>query len=544
MRINKFLIIQSIFFFLLLAVPASSADNKSGKVVILFDQSASMKDYDPKLISKVWLITFINTFEKPYDITFAGFDDVIHEHIRMVTKNKEDVITITKKAEEIKAKGLTTDLEVPLRYLLERNDIDPILFAIIVSDGEPEIWDEKRWYLSRKIRSDPRYEDLNRQYRSLKSQGISPRGIYDKLYSLYEARNLKLIRERLAMIKEKLGNKLVFLDISGEFEFFKDWAKTANAEYIMIPAVSEKSPVDALRTSMISLQEKASKVVQEPLPEDHERIIDPILEAESGSPPKAALPETPLFEAKSPVETLITTRPVEAPQEEAAERPVQVPPGKKEKVEKEKPVKLDNKRQILVVLLLFAAVFILAILWIFKKPEHKNAGKGTDELVAEKRPDIEDVRKRLKELARSSIEDAIKYIDNEVKKVISDADKARLEMLEAELGLRKPERRFSLRIPVPPRAMQVYWTDKQGVRREGSAINISMHGVMFKAHRFDADGIDYIKCPYLNLDFDVERSRIEKRGPDFAVALLDEFKDNVNAGMKWVEILTRIEEEL
>ncbi len=282
------------------SIPSSAADESVGDVIILFDQSASMKDYDPKLISKVWMLTFIKTFERPYNVFLVGFDDKLHKHAKVNMGNKKDVDALRDKIKKIETHGLTTDMEAPLRYLLERNDINPVAFAVIISDGEPEIWDEKRWYLSKKIRSDLRYEDLNKQYRSLKAQGFTKKQLYNRLQNLYHAKNLKVINERLGELSEKVGRKLVFLDISGDFKFFKNWAKAANAQHILANALGEENPVETLRSAILALQKKASDILSEQLPIDHEERMEPIPEPKAiEKPAPVTLPPPQIHEKPS-----------------------------------------------------------------------------------------------------------------------------------------------------------------------------------------------------------------------------------------------------
>ncbi|HJP17967.1 MAG TPA: vWA domain-containing protein [Nitrospinota bacterium] len=287
-------------FFLLCLIPTSSAEENVGDIIILFDQSASMKEYDPKSISKAWLITFMKTFNKPYNVLLVGFDERIHQHTKVSMKNKKDFQTLRDKIKRIEAHGLTTDMEAPFRYLLERDENHPIAFVVIVSDGEQEIWDEKRWYLSKRIRTDNRYEELNKQYRSLKAQGVTFKEIYNQLKTLYHARNLNLINERLAKLKEKIGRKLVFLDISGDFKFFEKWAEAMDAQYILANARGKEDPVEALRSAIIVLQERASDVLQEQLPSDYKERVEPIPEPQeeaeislSGPSPEPELPAEP-----------------------------------------------------------------------------------------------------------------------------------------------------------------------------------------------------------------------------------------------------------
>ncbi len=105
------------------------------------------------------------------------------------------------------------------------------------------------------------------------------------------------------------------------------------------------------------------------------------------------------------------------------------------------------------------------------------------------------------------------------------------------------ERRFSLRVAAPPGAMIIHWTNRDGAQFLGMAINISLHGVLFEAPRFDAESIDRVVCSRLNIDLKVTKSAILRSDVDGAVAVLEEFEDNVDSKMRWIELLTRIDEE-
>ena len=370
-----------IIFFLLCSTPASLADENVSDVIILFDQSASMNDYDPKLISKVWLLTFLKTFEKPYNVLLVGFDDKLHIHEKITMQNKTDVEPLREKIKRIETHGLTTDMEAPLRYLLERYDLNPIAFAVIISDGEPEIWDEKRWYLSKKIRSDFRYEGLTKQYLSLKNQGITKKQIYNRLKDRYQAMNLSVINERLAELKEKIGKKLIFLDISGDFKFFKSWAKSANAQYILANAQNEEDPAEALRNTMIALLEKASNILSEELPPDHEERVEsnPVPKVIEAAPkpkaiepipgPKAIepIPEPHLVKEPDPV----TPPPPQIPAEPSVAPITKSPPSKGEiKVTKKATKKEEFLKGWMILLaagLLLIVAFFYALSWDNRK---------------------------------------------------------------------------------------------------------------------------------------------------------------------------------
>ena len=524
---NICLYFTAFIFILSCSLPASFADEYVGDVIILFDQSASMKDYDPKLISKVWMLAFIKTFKKPYNVLLVGFDDRLHEHVKATMKNKKDIETLRDKIKRIRMHGLTTDLEAPLRYLLEHNDSRPITLAVIISDGEPEIWDEKRWYLSKKIRTDNRYEELNKQYRSLKAQGFTKKELYNRLKNLYHARNLELINQRLAKLKEKLGGKLVFLDISGNFDFFESWAKAANAQFIPANARDDEYPVKALRSAIIAIQEKASAVLSEELPSEHEERTEPVPEPESVEEPVAVTPPQPQIPVKPPTASCKESPPLKT----------DVKVTDKEKLSRSWMIVLW------VIILLMAAIFF-SVLFRYRKrvkPALEEVEWTKDKIRENQTP--EQVDAKLKKLSSSSIKDANKFIENEIQMAINDADKEHVKLLDAEKDRFRFDKQDFMRIPLRPGAMIVHWINKKGDLRHGNAINISMDSVIFEAADFDDGRIDVIECPGLDITFHVKQSSIISNESGLVVATLDEFRYNIDDRIKWVETMTRIEEE-
>ncbi|MBW1765008.1 MAG: hypothetical protein JRJ23_09780, partial [Deltaproteobacteria bacterium] len=221
-------------FFLLSSGQVVCAGNDVDEIVIFFDQSASINDYDPKMVSRKWLTDFITTFNNTCKVTLFGFDDRLHKHGHVTIHTKKDVEILLEKISLIESHGLTTNFEIPFQHLLTLDNRESLKVAVITSDWEPEIWDEKQWYLSKSVRDDQRYEDLTRQYHLMKSQGESPEQIYKKLHALYQARNLELIEERLALVKESIGEKLFLLDIYGELEYFARWADLLDSDSISI----------------------------------------------------------------------------------------------------------------------------------------------------------------------------------------------------------------------------------------------------------------------------------------------------------------------
>ncbi len=521
MIVNKSLVASFFLAAGMFLYSGASADTRPGDIVILFDQSASMKKYNPKLVSKLWVLTFINTFKKPYNVVLVGFDDKVYEHMSISTDNEKDLKAFKKKVERIRASGLTTDFEAPLRYLVEYDK--EVFFAVIITDGEPEIWDEKRWYLSKRIRLNERYGDLNRQYRELKSQGLTKAELYKRLNTPYSERNLELIDERLEQLKQKFGNKLIFLDILGKYEYLKRWSQTAGAELIVASSQSGRSPAAELRAAFSALQKKASEVIEEPLPEDFEQKIEL-----APQPPKAPEPE-------------IKAEPQPKP---SPKKPVSDTTGKAS----------DQKRTIWTApAAIIALLLTIALVFAMYNRDVKEARlKVVEEAPpAEETPSfdlldeslyIDSVRKKFGSIVTTSLEAARKYIDKEIERAEEEGDEAKLRLLREEKLKYDFSKRVALRILVAPGAMDVLWTDEIGESHRARVIDISLNGVLFDAPGFGASRIDTIECLAMNETFHIKRSRVMRRGESLIVAVLEEFADNVSDRMKWIEILTRIEE--
>ncbi len=103
------------------------------------------------------------------------------------------------------------------------------------------------------------------------------------------------------------------------------------------------------------------------------------------------------------------------------------------------------------------------------------------------------------------------------------------------------ERRFSLRFVVPPGAMIIHWTNRDGTRHQGRTINVSMRSVLFESPMFDAGSIDRVVCPRLNIDLNVTKSVTTRHEEGKTAAVLEEFEDDIDSRMAWVELLTRID---
>ena len=288
------LIIGFIVVFFLVCLVSYAENTPEG--IVLFDQSGSMKKCDPELRSKALIVEFIRSLKKPHRIVLAGFNEEIHEYITLVTATETDVEALAGEIQRIDARSLCTDLETPFRYLLERESNEDVKFVFIISDGEPDIWDGKLRYFSKRVKSDPRYEDLNRQYHMLKASGLSPDELFERLKHLYDERNLELIEEQVFRLKDGLGDRIILWDLSGESGYFRTWAEECGGLYLPMKAEEGVTTVDRLINVTLSVPGRSNSIVREPLPEDHETHPESALPAALEPEPVEQKPVEPEIE--------------------------------------------------------------------------------------------------------------------------------------------------------------------------------------------------------------------------------------------------------
>ncbi|NVM23875.1 MAG: VWA domain-containing protein [Desulfobacterales bacterium] len=454
---KSILIIGFIVAFFLVCVVSYAVDVPEG--IIFVDLSRSVKKHNAWLKSRALLIAFLRTFKKPFRIVLAGFDEEIHEYISVVTETEADIETLAGEIQKIDARSYCTDLEIPFRYLLERDDKEAIGFVLIISDGEPDIWDGKLRHFSKNVKSDPMYEDLNRQYRMLKASGLSPDELFDRLRHLYHRRNLELIEEQLSALRDALGDRIILWDLSGESGYLKNWAEEYGGRYLPMKAEEDATSVDRLRKVILSVPGRSSSVVASRLPSP-----------DLGGKPKKPAGQTPKQISGDGVDGWTISAAV--------------------------------------------ALFVLI---------------GLGGMVM------------LSRFRSASIKEVPNYMDDKIRRAMGDAEKLCDELIEEETKALEFDRRFSIRVPVPPGAMEVHWTNDDSSQMWGQAVNISMNAVLFEAPGFRAESIDRVVCPRLDVVFNVVRSSIHRKVGDSVVAVLEEFEDNVDDSMRWVEILTSID---
>lgn len=178
-------------------LPVSVFCKEIKEVIVFFDQSGSINLYDSDLASKAWPLAICKKTTEPYRIILAGFDDRIHIYVDLLTEDNKNPESIKNTLSKSKAKGYTTDLERPFKYLTEKNNLESIDFVLLITDGIPDVFDKKLGFLSWKIREDRRYQDLLDLYFLLKTSGESFNKIYEKVGILFFERNISFIEARL-----------------------------------------------------------------------------------------------------------------------------------------------------------------------------------------------------------------------------------------------------------------------------------------------------------------------------------------------------------
>ncbi|MEO5373960.1 MAG: VWA domain-containing protein [Alphaproteobacteria bacterium] len=532
-------------------------------IAILFDQSGSIARHDPKLASKAWLLTFLKTFSEPHKVALVGFDEELHEHLAVDTGSSADITALTDAVDAIITRGLATDLEVPFKYLVDHGD-PPVKLALIISDGEPEIWDGKLGYLSRRVRMDPRYDDLTTRYHEMEAAGVPRKQMYDQLGALFHTRNIDLIEAQMPKLSKLVGNRLVIWDLSGTSYYLRTWARAAGAQYMPMRVAAGESPVENLRRALVALQRTSSDVIGESLPAHHEGRAEEVLsaiaetapalraEAEKGRGPGTPAPTPAPAPAPAPEGGAEATRPpIESPPPTVASPPVVPPPPVTPTPVKE----LEGSSPYLLPLFLLALLIVAAASYSIGRRRRAppvtsgeiagvqvSPAQASTAVAAPVAADIAPPVTR--DLAPSPPVDlAAEFIDSRVKGMVDDAERLRRRLLLDEGGtFDTQERRLSLRVVVPEGAMVVHWVAEDGTRHQSPAHDISMRGISFATGPVDAASITHIVCPGMETTLGVVKSRILRQNAGQAAAVLTEFTDDLDDWMRWVEIITRIDE--
>ncbi|VAX16623.1 hypothetical protein MNBD_NITROSPINAE01-1548, partial [hydrothermal vent metagenome] len=393
---------------------------------------------------------------------------------------------------------------------------------------------EKNYILSGRVKNDPRYFDLNKKYRSLKKQGFSDEELYTKLRNSYSARNLKLIKARLANLKTEFNGKLVFIDVSGEFDFLRQWAKSAGAFYLLSrPQEGELPTADESNLTMLELLKIASSVTGEPLPENYEKKFEPAVTyqpVEVATEPEPKIKGKPVAEqVKSPSVT-IPDKPIVV-----VDAPATVAVTLKKKAPAIAPKKPEEKQmgytEILSVLALFliTSIGFSAYLRISIKKQ-----KAPTVINSDRHNNIRTgVTNKTTTRPHAKPEHALPG---------TGEARGRFQGMK-RLRTSGRKRQPSLKVTPPPNLMNVTWTNKNGVTMRTPLVSMSLNQVMFETCEFDATQIDSIELDNQSDVLRLKKSRVRKEGENTFVATLNEFEDSVNNHMKWIEIVTKIGEQ-
>lgn len=468
---------------------AFSAEEKASTTataIVLFDQSGSMGRFDSLAVSKIWLLTFNQTFTDNHQVQLVGFDEDIHDPITLQTGPDIEPAAITKSLGRIKTQGKATDLESPFRYLAEHKDLKDVALILIITDGEPEIWDANLGYLSTFARTDPRYVDLNDLFQQLRKNKDTKAAQYADLRKAYHERNLELIEERIRNLPPEIGAKTVIWDISGRSEFLKIWSRLFGAEYLGVRIASQEDPVGPLQDTLLKLQAKASILISKPLPEDHESRIESVL---------STVPE---------VQLEISEKASKQPESEPGvepDKPVTVAPvivAETKPVPIARPDTIDLRLPARISFAIGVLLFSGSLAWLFGFGRNR-AVRATNSKPPAPPPD--------------------------------DRSGAR------------GERRTVNRTNIPEGVLTVFWTNRDGSPGQGDAINASLRGLIFRTDNFDSDKIDAIAFPFSGLRLEITRSREIRRNKAGVAVMIEEFTDNIDNWAKWVEHLDHINEE-
>ncbi len=453
------------------------------EILILFDQSGSMQRYNTRELSMMWISSVIRNFDAPNKITLVGFDYEPHTHLSTVIHDEAALSPLSSTLNNIQLSGMATDLEIPLRYIQQKSDEKSVKMVLLITDGEPDVWDKDTGFLSPRILTDQRYADLNEQYHALKATQISEEGLYQRLSEPYRQRNLELTEKALLNLQNKIGNKLVIWDISGKSERLKQWADSLKGHHMPLDTESQEPLEDSMEEVLEATLDTTKTLMEEP---------EQTLEPESA--------ETTNSLATTPATGIIPPQPPAAEPEPNS----------------------DWFRNYVYLFILFIVVTSILLLMLFR------------------RKSVEVLEKEETLLDRDEILD---YIEQRIKSAKEDTEEFVSEVFEKATEGLGDNKRLSLRVPLPPGTVIVHWTDRDGASQSASAVDISMHGILIDTPRCDTGAIDSVEVPKKQLSLGVARSLIKRRDSEKFVITLLEFEREVEDKMAWIELQTRINEE-
>ncbi|MBF0218620.1 MAG: VWA domain-containing protein [Gammaproteobacteria bacterium] len=502
---------------------SSSVPMIGGDVVILFDQSQSMGRYNAKLVAEQLLLTLINTFGVNNPIIFAGFAEKVEVHLRIERYDTpQTAIDREQLRQQIKAiplRGKVTDFEPALRYL-ERYDEQQgaLALAVIITDGQPDIWDRKLRYLNPEIRHDPRYAQLNQRQEKMVEAGATADARYDALNHGYEEKNNEIIEQTLTQLASKTGERLILLNLgSGAENFMRQWHERAAATLIETPlpvaADANQAATDTLlRQTLQQLLEISSRLFAVPLPGDAGQRID--LASDSDlfwTPPQR----------DSEKEQVVTPQPPTPPA-------MFVPPPPWYTI----PLLQQQ-------LLLSWVLLLYLILRIRQRRDFARRALTFPPL--DDPLYVDAVQRRLFAISTTSPESANRYLDEQIREASSSGNKTRLRLLELEKLKYRFDRRISLRAKIPPDTMALICTPE--VTSPLTIIDISLQALHFHCAEFNNAKISGIQLLSSGETFAIATYHLRKRSEIDYILLLERFVNETEHRMRWIELLTRVESQ-
>lgn len=105
------------------------------------------------------------------------------------------------------------------------------------------------------------------------------------------------------------------------------------------------------------------------------------------------------------------------------------------------------------------------------------------------------------------------------------------------------DRRIDIRTLVPSGKMRVHGMTVEGDFFETNAIDVSLHAIKFEAPSSPVFSIQHISYPEGELELNLEKTRVHRHTKEEAVVIIDGFKKDPDDQMRWIELITRINQE-
>jgi hypothetical protein len=104
------------------------------------------------------------------------------------------------------------------------------------------------------------------------------------------------------------------------------------------------------------------------------------------------------------------------------------------------------------------------------------------------------------------------------------------------------DRRFTLRIKVPPKTLLVRGLLTNGQTFQGFAKDVSMHGVRFSAPKLPIASVKQLVFLHQKTTLDVLQFQLHRQTNSDAVAILTSFVNGPDDWMQWIERITRMDQ--